>query len=102
MSEIIKLTEAEAADRMIYLSSTPSIPRVDDYQRRVARPLKLSAGAPTARPAPRSAAAGPKTLAEAIRAEVLAGAGENAGAAAAHKFPALVRAWARGLEAARE
>lgn len=102
MSNIQRLSETEGQARMIFLSASPDIPKVDDYQRRVARPLKLSASAPAVRPAAATATStGPRTMAEAIALEIQAGNGMNAAMAASKKFPHLARAWAAEMEAER-
>ena len=64
-----------------------------------AQGLKASAPA-SGRHAPRTAFApssGPRDLAEAIRAEQLAGAGEDAADLAAKKYPRLAAQWLSGL-----
>jgi hypothetical protein len=101
MNEIVSLTEAESQDRMVYLSATPDIPPPGDWQRRSARPLRLSAAAPAASRPTTTASTGPKTLAEAIRAEQLAGGFEGAERRACKKYPCLVRAWHDDLVAGR-
>jgi hypothetical protein len=101
MNEIVSLTETEAMNRMVYLSATPDIPPPGDWQRRAAKPLRLSAAAPAASRPTTTACAGPKNLAEAIRLEQKAGAGDKAAEVASKKHPHLVREWLEELKSCR-